>query len=231
MGMDVVNSYTGFRTISKGVVDGVVRPLLNGEFIFMFGTLDQGYWPDGIYTPPNREAMVYDLEVLKSLGFNMLRKHVSHSTHPTWEKITWLNGKIKVETDLFYQACDQMGLMLIQDMPALRPLQDSVLSNCTVETILPDPVQQAEFDRQLEVLVNQHKSFPSIITWVRAKNFSTPVMSWGWISRRLSIMRGGVKWLQDTQNLVLPTESDNSVLHDWLTVRRDGMIVELGITA
>jgi hypothetical protein len=70
-----------------------------------------------------------------------------------------------------------MGLMLIQDMPALRPLQDSVLSNCTVETILPDPVQQAEFDRQLEVLVNQHKSFPSIITWVRAKNFSTPVMS------------------------------------------------------
>jgi beta-galactosidase/beta-glucuronidase len=83
MGMDVVNSYTGFRTISKGVVDGVVRPLLNGEFIFMFGTLDQGYWPDGIYTPPNREAMVYDLEVLKSLGFNMLRKHVSHSTHPT----------------------------------------------------------------------------------------------------------------------------------------------------
>lgn len=77
MGDDEVHSYTGFRTISKGTIDGVVRPLLNGEFIFMFGTLDQGYWPDGLFTPPNREAMVYDLEVLKGLGFNMVRKHVS----------------------------------------------------------------------------------------------------------------------------------------------------------
>jgi beta-galactosidase/beta-glucuronidase len=77
MGSDKVKSYTGFRTISKGTVDGVVRPLLNGEFIFMFGTLDQGFWPDGIYTPPTREAMVYDLQMLKNLGFNMLRKHVN----------------------------------------------------------------------------------------------------------------------------------------------------------
>ncbi|KAN0099295.1 glycoside hydrolase family 2 protein [Hyaloscypha variabilis] len=148
LGTDQVTSYTGFRTISKGVVGGVVRPLLNGEFIFMFGTLDQGFWPDGLYTPPSRDAMVYDLEVLKSLGFNMLRKH------------------IKVETQLFYQACDQMGLLVIQDMPSLRPLQDYFLSNCTSETILPDPAQQAEFDRQLDILVNQHKSFPSIVTWI-----------------------------------------------------------------
>lgn len=77
MGADEIQSYTGFRTISKGEVDGVVRPLLNGEFTFMFGTLDQGYWPDGLYTAPTREAMVYDLKVLKGLGFNMLRKHVS----------------------------------------------------------------------------------------------------------------------------------------------------------
>jgi beta-galactosidase/beta-glucuronidase len=77
LGSDEVKSYTGFRTISKGTVDGVVRPLLNGEFIFMFGTLDQGYWPDGLHTPPNREAMVFDLQTLKDLGFNMLRKHVS----------------------------------------------------------------------------------------------------------------------------------------------------------
>jgi hypothetical protein len=59
-----------------------------------------------------------------------------------------------------------MGLLVIQDMPALRPSQDYFLSNCTAETILPDPDQQAEFDRQLEVLVNQHKSYPSIVTWV-----------------------------------------------------------------
>lgn len=76
MGDDEVQSYTGFRTISSGIVNGVQRPLLNGEFVFFFGTLDQGYWPDGLYTPPNREAMVYDLKLLKNLGFNMVRKHV-----------------------------------------------------------------------------------------------------------------------------------------------------------
>lgn len=59
-----------------------------------------------------------------------------------------------------------MGLLLIQDMPALRPLQTTTLPNCTVVPILPDPAQQAEFNRQLEVLVNQLKSFPSIVTWV-----------------------------------------------------------------
>lgn len=77
LGEDEVSSYTGFRTISTGVVDGVQRPLLNGEFVFIFGTLDQGYWPDGLHTPPNREAMIYDLKVLKDYGFNMVRKHVS----------------------------------------------------------------------------------------------------------------------------------------------------------
>ncbi|KAJ5122027.1 hypothetical protein N7448_003157 [Penicillium atrosanguineum] len=148
MGKDLVQSYTGFRTISKGTVDGVVRPLLNGEFIFMFGTLDQGFWPDGIYTPPTKEAMVYDLQVLKSLGFNMVRKH------------------IKVENELFYQACDELGLLVIQDMPALRPSQSKTLANCATEAILPDPAQQKEFTRQLELLINQHKSFPSIATWV-----------------------------------------------------------------
>ena len=76
MGQDEVSSYTGFRTMSSGMVNGVQRPLLNGEFIFMFGTLDQGFWPDGIYLAPNKEAMVHDLKMLKGLGFNMLRKHV-----------------------------------------------------------------------------------------------------------------------------------------------------------
>lgn len=76
MGSDQVFSYTGFRTISHGIVDGINRPLLNGEFIFMFGTLDQGYWPDGLHTPPSVEAMTYDLKVLKNIGMNMVRKHV-----------------------------------------------------------------------------------------------------------------------------------------------------------
>ncbi|KAE8386037.1 glycoside hydrolase superfamily [Aspergillus alliaceus] len=148
MGDDEVHSYAGFRTISKGKVDGVLRPLLNGEFVFMFGTLDQGYWPDGLYTPPNREAMVYDLKFLKDLGFNMVRKH------------------IKVEPALFYRACDEMGLLVIQDMPSPRPLQTQKDANCVATDIIPNESQQEEFARQLELLVNQSKSYPSIITWV-----------------------------------------------------------------
>lgn len=136
------------RLISKGTVNGILRPLINGEFTFVFGTLDQGYWPDGIYTPPNREAMVYDLHFLKSLGFNMLRKH------------------IKVEPALFYRACDEIGLLVVQDMPSPRPLQSRKLSNCNDQTILPDAAQQEEFNRQLELLVKQHRSYPSIFSWV-----------------------------------------------------------------
>ncbi|KAH8433362.1 putative hydrolase [Aspergillus melleus] len=148
MGADEITSYTGFRTISKGKVNGVWRPLLNGEFTFIFGTLDQGYWPDGIYTPPSREAMVYDLEVLKDLGFNMLRKH------------------IKIESDLFYRACDEIGILVIQDMPSPRPLQSTTDAACNSITILPQGAAQQEFSRQLELMVNQFKSHPSIVTWV-----------------------------------------------------------------
>ncbi|KAF6791643.1 glycosyl hydrolase family [Colletotrichum musicola] len=137
MGDDTVSSYTGFRTISTGIVDGVKRPLLNGEFIFMFGTLDQGYWPDGLHTPPTYEAMVYDLKVLKNLGMNMVRKH------------------IKIEPDLFYQACDQIGLLVIQDMPSLT----------ANSARLPNAEQQAEFERQLEIMIQEHKSYTSIVTW------------------------------------------------------------------
>lgn len=136
LGDDEVKSYTGFRTVSSGEVEGVQRHLLNGEFVFQFGTLDQGYWPDGLHTPPNREAMVSDLEMLKSLGFNMVRKH------------------IKVEPDLFYEACDRLGLLVIQDMPSLTPPAQ------------PNQEEQAEFKRQLEIMINEHKSYPSIVTWV-----------------------------------------------------------------
>ncbi|KAK4454684.1 beta-galactosidase [Podospora aff. communis PSN243] len=136
MDQDIVNSYTGFRTISSGKIKGVQRPLLNGKFVFQFGTLDQGYWPDGIYLPPSLGAMVSDLNLLKNLGMNMVRKHV------------------KVEPDLFYQACDQLGLLVVQDMPSMRGSGP------------PSPSEQAEFERQLEIMVNEHKSYPSIVTWV-----------------------------------------------------------------
>lgn len=79
VGSDTIQSYTGFRTVSRGIIDGIERPLLNGEFVFWFGTLDQGFWPDGIYTPPSLEAMKFDIEALKAVGYNMLRKHVRSS--------------------------------------------------------------------------------------------------------------------------------------------------------
>ena len=140
--------------------------MLNGEFIFFMGTLDQGFWPDGLYTPPTLEAMKYDLQVLKKLGYNGLRKHVSNVYRSTGSVYLLTDGQIKVEMDLFYQACDEMGLMLIQDMPSLRPSQTLTTPNCTIETILPDPAQQAEFQRQLEVMVKQHRNYPSIVFWV-----------------------------------------------------------------
>ncbi|RAH83182.1 hydrolase [Aspergillus japonicus CBS 114.51] len=144
LGEDTVASYLGFRTISRGEVDGIERPLVNGNFTFLFGTLDQGYWPDGLYTPPNREAMEYDLRVLKDLGFNMVRKH------------------IKLEPALYYRACDELGLLVIQDMPSLRPLEN----DASGATILPNEAQQQEFGRQLELMIQQLKSYPSIFAWV-----------------------------------------------------------------
>ena len=74
--------------------------------------------------------------------------------------------QIKIETDLFYQACDELGLLVIQDMPSLRPLQSRRDANGNSVTILPNDQQQIEFARQLDVMVNQFKSFPSIVTWV-----------------------------------------------------------------
>ena len=144
MGSDTIQSYTGFRTVSRGAINGIQRPLLNGQFIFPFGTLDQGYWPDGIYTPPSVEAMVYDLKVLKNVGYNMVRKH------------------IKVEPALFYRACDEMGMLVIQDMPSLRPdLPDGVCGSKR----LAGEAAQAEFDRELGLMVEQLKSYPSIFAW------------------------------------------------------------------
>lgn len=78
---------------------------------------------------------------------------------------------MKVENELFYRACDELGLLVIQDMPAMRPLQTTTLSNCVIAPILPDAAQQVEFGHQLARLVNQLKSFPSIAIWVCEPSF------------------------------------------------------------
>ncbi|MEU0335392.1 AbfB domain-containing protein [Streptomyces sp. NPDC006193] len=99
--VDSVGSYTGMRSIGVARVGGVLRPVLNGAFVFQTGTLDQGYWPDGIYTAPTDEALRYDLQKHKDLGFNMVRKH------------------IKVESQRWFYWADRLGLLVWQDMPAM----------------------------------------------------------------------------------------------------------------
>jgi hypothetical protein len=101
---------------------------------------------DGIYTAPSVEAMVSDLQVLKRVGINMVRKH------------------IKVEPALYYKACDEMGVLIIQDMPSLRPDLPDPNNSCG-SIRLEGPDQQKEFNRQLALLVEQLKNYPSIFAW------------------------------------------------------------------
>ena len=99
--VDEVKSYFGMRSIGlRRDARGVMRPTLNGNFIFQIGALDQGYWPDGIYTAPTDEALQHDLRFLKAAGFNLVRKHV------------------KIEPDRWYYWCDKLGLLVWQDMPS-----------------------------------------------------------------------------------------------------------------
>src|SRR5207302_2654687 len=99
--MDSVASYFGMRKIEvKKDAACVNRLWLNNKVLFQFGPLDQGRWPDGLYTAPTDEALKYDIEMTKKLGFNMCRKHV------------------KVEPERWYYWCDKLGLLVWQDMPS-----------------------------------------------------------------------------------------------------------------
>jgi hypothetical protein len=99
--VDSVRSYFGMRAVSIAKDEhGTTRIFLNGEPCFMLGFLDQGFWPDGLYAAPCDEALRYDVEVTKKLGFNMARKHV------------------KIEPRRWYYWCDKLGLIVWQDMPS-----------------------------------------------------------------------------------------------------------------
>ncbi len=137
---DAVKSYFGMRKIALGKDEtGITRMMLNNKFVFQSGPLDQGFWPDGIYTAPTDEALKYDIEVTKKLGFNMARKHV------------------KIEPARWYYWCDKLGLMVWQDMPAGEVGRDE-------RAVSPAAARQHE--AELGAMVEQHINAPSIIMWV-----------------------------------------------------------------
>jgi hypothetical protein len=141
---DRVNSYTGFRKISLGKTsDGFTRVLLNNVFVWQNGPLDQGFWPDGIYTPPTVDAMVYDRRMPKKMGFNMLRKHV------------------KVENRIFYYWCDKLGILVWQDMPSG---DDYIGGNDPDITKSKESTEQ--YETELKRMIETKFNHPSIIMWV-----------------------------------------------------------------
>ncbi|HLP37665.1 glycoside hydrolase family 2 protein [Lacibacter sp.] len=102
---DSATSYFGMRSVGIKPYKNLQRIVLNGEYTFMIGPLDQGYWPDGIFTAPTDEALAWDVAGAKDWGFNMIRKH------------------IKVEPSRWYYWCDKMGILVWQDMPSTFKLR------------------------------------------------------------------------------------------------------------
>ena len=135
--VDAVSSYFGMRKVSLGTNNGFIKIFLNNQFVFEFGPLDQGFWPDGIYTAPTDLALKSDLEQEKALGWNMVRKH------------------IKVERQRWYYWADKLGIMVWQDMPSLN----SYTGN-------PQPVDAPQFESELVRMVTNHWNSPAIVSWV-----------------------------------------------------------------
>jgi hypothetical protein len=142
--VDEVESYFGMRKISIGKdKQGITRLLLNNKFIFQYGPLDQGFWPDGLYTAPTEEALKYDIEITRKLGFNMTRKHV------------------KVEPARWYYWCDKLGLLVWQDMPS----GDASVGPGKGE-IKRSPESAKQYELELRRMIDGLRNHPSIIMWV-----------------------------------------------------------------
>jgi beta-galactosidase/beta-glucuronidase len=155
--IDEIQSYFGMRKISLGEVNGAKHLFLNNKPLFHYGTLDQGWWPDGLHTPPSDEAMRYDLEITKSMGFNMIRKHT------------------KIEPDRWYYHCDQLGIMVWQDMPsgmAVLPEEGKERPTAlqhvprTGEDLYRRSESAAQFEWELKRMIDLHYNATSIVVWV-----------------------------------------------------------------
>ena len=161
MGDDTVKSYFAMRTVGTGI-DAAGHPclLLNGQPYFHHGVLDQGYWPDGLYTAPSDDALIYDIELMKRLGFNMLRKH------------------IKVEPMRWYYHCDRLGMLVWQDMPSgggqynLLTISAPLITGIHLKDshyrlfARTDAQGREDFTRELTELITQLQNCPCIVLWV-----------------------------------------------------------------
>jgi hypothetical protein len=136
--VDSVGSYFGMRKISLATNNNQITIQLNNQFVFEFGPLDQGFWPDGVYTAPTDAALKSDIEQEKLLGFNMVRKH------------------IKVERQRWYYYADTLGILVWQDMPS-----------CNSYTGNPSPpaVDPVDYENELSALVTNHWNSPAIVMW------------------------------------------------------------------
>ena len=150
--VDQIESYTALRKISmKPNERGVQQLRLNNEVYFQYGPLDQGWWPDGLYTAPTDEALLYDIVKTKEMGFNMIRKHV------------------KVEPARWYYYCDSVGLLVWQDMPSgdmgnqwnQRP---GVIGPGTERERTAESEQI--FRTEWQAIIEANYNFPSIVVWV-----------------------------------------------------------------
>lgn len=187
-GEDEVRSYFAMRKFSVGEDErGVPRLLLNNKPYFHNGVLDQGYWPEGLYTPPSDEAMLADLRLVKDSGFNMLRKH------------------IKVEPLRWYYHCDRLGLLVWQDMPCGGGRYAPVVVSAPLITGLHlndhrykrfgrgDELGRREFQDELIDMVNTLYNCPCIAMWV--------IFNEGWGQFDAKEMTDSLRFVDNTRTI------------------------------
>lgn len=157
--VDKVNAYTALRCCSEMVdSNGHKRMALNGEPCFQYGLLDQGWWPDGLYTAPTDEALAFDIVKTKEWGYNFIRKH------------------IKIEPSRWYYHCDRLGMMVWQDMPSVAENIKAKPDDSNKQwgrkaygAGLDYPLSEsakANFYKEWEEIMTQLKKFPCIVVWV-----------------------------------------------------------------
>lgn len=135
--VDDVTSYAGMRSITVEKFNEVPRICLNHQPIYEHGPLDQGYWPDGISTPPSDAAVKWEIQAIKDFGFNMIRKHM------------------KVEPERWYYWCDKLGILVWQDMPC------AAIGSVKVQ----GDENRKQFEWEMSQMVDEHWNDPSIVVW------------------------------------------------------------------